>query len=31
MNLEFAHALLYVNDMDDMVDFYSNILGFTVN
>ncbi len=31
MTLEFAHALMYVTDMDDMVDFYTNVLGFTVN
>jgi catechol 2,3-dioxygenase len=30
MALEFAHALIYVVDMDDMIDFYTNVLGFTV-
>ncbi|MCH2625363.1 MAG: VOC family protein [Actinomycetota bacterium] len=30
MALEFAHALMYVSDMDNMVDFYTNVLGFTV-
>ncbi len=30
MAMEFAHAVVYVQDMDEMVDFYTNILGFTV-
>ena len=30
LDLEFAHAVVYVSDMDDMVDFYTRILGFEV-
>ena len=30
MTIEFAHALIYVVDMDDMIDFYTDVLGFTV-
>lgn len=30
MSLEFAHAVVYVVDMDEMVDFYSDVLGFHV-
>ncbi len=30
MALEFAHAVVYVVDMEEMVDFYTNVLGFTV-
>ena len=31
MTLEFAHAVVYVVDMDTMVDFYSNVLDFEVS
>jgi catechol-2,3-dioxygenase len=30
MNLTWSHAVLYVRDLDAMLDFYSNVLGFEV-
>ena len=30
LRLEVAHAVLYVHDVDDMIDFYSETLGFEV-
>ena len=30
MQLEFAHAVVYVVDMEEMVDFYTKVLGFHV-
>lgn len=30
MQLQWAHAVVYVQDMDAMLDFYTNILGFEV-
>jgi catechol 2,3-dioxygenase-like lactoylglutathione lyase family enzyme len=30
LNLEFAHAVVLVCDMERMVDFYTNVLGFEV-
>ncbi len=31
MKLRWSHAVIYVRDLDAMIDFYSNILGFQVN
>ena len=31
MTLEFAHAVVYVVDMDNMIDFYSKVLDFEVS
>ena len=30
MSLTWSHAVLYVRDLDAMLDFYSNVLGFEV-
>lgn len=30
MQLHLAHAVVYVHDMDAMLDFYTNILGFEI-
>lgn len=30
LRLEVAHAVLYVHDVEEMIDFYSNTLGFEV-
>ncbi|HSB85376.1 MAG TPA: VOC family protein [Ilumatobacteraceae bacterium] len=30
LRLEVAHAVLYVHDVDTMIEFYTNILGFEV-
>ena len=30
MTLEFAHAVVYVVDMDEMISFYTDVLGFQV-
>ena len=30
LRLEVAHAVLYVHDVDDMIEFYTNTLGFEV-
>ena len=30
LRLEAAHAVLYVHDVADMIDFYTNVLGFEV-
>lgn len=30
MQLQWAHAVVYVHDMDNMLDFYTNTLGFEV-
>ncbi len=30
MQLRWSHAVLLVRDMEEMIDFYTNVLGFTV-
>lgn len=30
MQLRWAHAVMYVNDMDAMLDFYQNVMGFDI-
>ena len=30
MSLRWSHSVVYVRDVDDMVDFYCNVLGFEV-
>lgn len=30
LDLEFAHAVVYVNDMSSMLEFYTGVLGFEV-
>ena len=30
MNLTWSHAVMYVRDLDAMLDFYTNVLGFAV-
>jgi len=30
MTLRFAHAVVYVSDMEEMLDFYTNVLGFEI-
>ena len=30
LRLEVAHAVLYVHDVADMIEFYTNTLGFEV-
>jgi len=30
MQLRWSHAVVYVRDMDNMLDFYTNVLGFRV-
>ena len=30
MSLEFAHAVVYVVDMEEMLDFYTDVLGFQI-
>ncbi len=30
MQLKWSHALIYVQNMDEMLDFYTNVLGFEV-
>ena len=30
MPLRWSHAVVYVRDLDAMIDFYSNVLGFEV-
>ena len=30
LRLEVAHAVLYVHDVEQMIDFYTNVLGFEV-
>ncbi len=31
MALRWSHAVVYVRDLDEMVDFYTNVLGFEVS
>lgn len=31
MNLQWSHAVINVRDLDQMLDFYTNVLGFTVS
>lgn len=31
MTLRWSHSVLYVRDLDDMVDFYTKVLGFEVS
>lgn len=31
MQLRWSHAVVYVRDMDNMLDFYTNVLGFRIS
>ena len=31
MALQWSHAVYYVRDIDQMIDFYTNVLGFEVS